>query len=744
MSQKIGTVIIDILADTTKLVAGMEGAQKSIKKNVEALQKSIIGIGAAFLSVQTVMKAFDIGKEFTSTAMEFEKFNTVLETIEGSSQKADSAMAWIADFTKSTPYELAEVTDAFVKLRAYGLNPTDGTLKTLGDTASAMGKSLNQAVEAMADAVTGENERLKEFGIKASKTGEEITYKWTSASGEARSKTIENNSAIIQSTLSAIFNEKYAGAMDAQSKTLEGMLSNISDSYTIFQKNVMDSGLYDYIKALVKVFGEELNKAFGTTSENAGAFANSMIDAINSTINAVGFLKDSFTGIQVVVKSIEIGFLYMVKGITFAIDSIIGAMNAVLVQYNDLPSALRGEQVDLFSKFGVGAVSQEIADSKTELAGLVNSISDGRNFAENFTKRVGIAFQEFKTTIDSVTKSTDIKNKSDEKSEGLSKKQITALEKQSQLNERMRDTYLNIIGSDYDKWLVSTNSTMIDLAKSTELTSDELMKAFDKLSESNPELKVKTADPASLQVWSDYYKGIGDLQTAWLTSQERVDAHDNAVLLGLKDEDYNVYIERYKTNFLDQLKDKTKESTDEVKYVFTNAFKGMEDTLIDFVKTGKVSFENLVNSILEDLLRLQIQMSITKPLMASFEASGGVGSIASMFGFANGGVMTNQGAVPLKAYANGGIATTPQLALYGEGRMPEAYVPLPDGRTIPVTMQGGSGANVLVNIENNSGTPVSENNVTTSFDGGTMIVNIVLDAITRNKGGMRDAIRSTK
>lgn len=55
--------------------------------------------------------------------------------------------------------------------------------------------------------------------------------------------------------------------------------------------------------------------------------------------------------------------------------------------------------------------------------------------------------------------------------------------------------------------------------------------------------------------------------------------------------------------------------------------------------------------------------------------------------FADGGIMTSAGTLPLNKYANGGIATTPQLALFGEGRMNEAYVPLPDGRSIPVTMK---------------------------------------------------------
>ena len=70
-------------------------------------------------------------------------------------------------------------------------------------------------------------------------------------------------------------------------------------------------------------------------------------------------------------------------------------------------------------------------------------------------------------------------------------------------------------------------------------------------------------------------------------------------------------------------------------------------------------------------------------------------------GFANGGIMTEDGPLALKRYARGGIANSPQLAMFGEGSTPEAYVPLPDGRSIPVSMQNGAGGstNVTVNVD---------------------------------------------
>ena len=92
---------------------------------------------------------------------------------------------------------------------------------------------------------------------------------------------------------------------------------------------------------------------------------------------------------------------------------------------------------------------------------------------------------------------------------------------------------------------------------------------------------------------------------------------------------------------------------------------------------------------------------------AAGEAVRAVAGIAGV-GFADGGIMTNRGMKELQYYANGGIARSPQLAVFGEGSMPEAYVPLPDGRRIPVVLSGSSGGgntviggstSVVVNVD---------------------------------------------
>ncbi|WP_292532282.1 phage tail length tape measure family protein [Methylocystis sp.] len=76
--------------------------------------------------------------------------------------------------------------------------------------------------------------------------------------------------------------------------------------------------------------------------------------------------------------------------------------------------------------------------------------------------------------------------------------------------------------------------------------------------------------------------------------------------------------------------------------------------------------------------------------------SGGALFSGKPFHFADGGIMTSAGPLPLRRYAGGGIADSPQLAMFGEGRTPEAFVPLPDGRSIPVAMSGGGAPRITI------------------------------------------------
>lgn len=130
-------------------------------------------------------------------------------------------------------------------------------------------------------------------------------------------------------------------------------------------------------------------------------------------------------------------------------------------------------------------------------------------------------------------------------------------------------------------------------------------------------------------------------------------------------------------------------------------------SLYDAFRRGENAGKAML-SVLDRLASKLLDKSLSMAIDGLFGKVGGtsgglIGSIiGSIFPHANGGVMSAGGPVPLMAYANGGVAHRPQMALFGEGSKPEAFVPLPDGRAIPVKMHNQQQGAPKVVINNNA------------------------------------------
>jgi len=151
---------------------------------------------------------------------------------------------------------------------------------------------------------------------------------------------------------------------------------------------------------------------------------------------------------------------------------------------------------------------------------------------------------------------------------------------------------------------------------------------------------------------------------------------------------------------LDSFKDGIKSVGESMADVVIKGIKGMEDALVNFVTGGKLNFRDLANSIIKDMIRIQIQQSITKPLSKFF---------SSLFTKnANGNVYGQNGIVP---FANGGIVTKPTvfpfkngIGLMGEAGA-EAILPLTRRNGKLGVEGGGNNTSVVVNVDA-SGTDV--------------------------------------
>jgi len=259
MAQTLEELKVVINGDESPLVSSLRKAQSFATTAFAVIGGGLVTLGGLSLKA----------------AGDFETMSVALETsFQGNTQQAKAAQKAITDFAAKTPFELNEVMRGFIKLKNMGLDPSEKALTSYGDTASAMGKSLNDMVEAVADAATGEFQRLLEFGIRASQQGDKVTFTFKGVS-----TTVKKDSKAIEDYLIKLGQVNFSGGMEKQSQTLNGMLSTLKDNFSLaLNQMANDSGLLDLAKNAVKgissaiaEFTPKIKDLFTFISENKTA-----------------------------------------------------------------------------------------------------------------------------------------------------------------------------------------------------------------------------------------------------------------------------------------------------------------------------------------------------------------------------------------------------------------------------------------------------------------------------------------
>lgn len=230
---------------TADLMRQSDAARQSAKAMAEAqaaakaAASSFSGLGTAIGLVTSVMS----GRELYGIIAEYDRLNASLKTVTGSTQTAVAVMDGLKQFARETPYELSQVTEAFIRMRSMGLDASMDAMRSMGNTASAMGKPLMQFIEAVADASTNEFERLKEFGIKAKQEGDQVTFTF-----QGVETTVQKSAFAIQEYLLQLGRTKFAGGMVDQMNTVDGALSNVRDSFSQLVDTIGNLGVRDALK----------------------------------------------------------------------------------------------------------------------------------------------------------------------------------------------------------------------------------------------------------------------------------------------------------------------------------------------------------------------------------------------------------------------------------------------------------------------------------------------------------------
>jgi phage-related minor tail protein len=93
------------------------------------------------------------------------------------------------------------------------------------------------------------------------------------------------------------------------------------------------------------------------------------------------------------------------------------------------------------------------------------------------------------------------------------------------------------------------------------------------------------------------------------------------------------------TRFLKDYVAESQDAASATERAFATAFGGAEDSLVGFIRTGKLEFQGLADSILSDLARMTVRQTITAPLAGTLQGAFAGGGLFGLFGlFHQGGI----------------------------------------------------------------------------------------------------------
>ncbi|WP_142413059.1 hypothetical protein [Hathewaya massiliensis] len=304
MAQKTSGIISKV---NSKLSKDASNIASKVPKETSTISTAFSGLTGKIAAFASAIGAAKVGHLMINQAADMEAYRNTLNVVMKDSKKAGKMFAWATDFANKTPFETDDVVQATVRLQSYGLE-AQKLIPTIGDMASVMNTDLMQAVEAVADAQTGETERLKSFGITKdmiADQGKKMGFEVINKKGQITD--LNKFNAVLQNVMKT----RFGGGMEKQAKTFKGAMSTVSGvaknalaqiAGVAANGDIIKGSLFDYLtKGAIKL-GNVLQDLSGS----------GILASIGSTIGkglnvVVGIGAKAFSSIYKIIGSLGKG-----------------------------------------------------------------------------------------------------------------------------------------------------------------------------------------------------------------------------------------------------------------------------------------------------------------------------------------------------------------------------------------------------------------------------------------------------
>lgn len=571
-----------------KIGSNLSTGFSKFKSSIVAIgAASIAGVGIAALAKSVL----DVNRKFESLTMQ-------LKTFLGDAKKAKEAFAAINAFAAPLPMTVTEATNAVIKMTALGLQPSERALMSFGDIAAGTGKNLMQFVEAVADAATNEFERLKEFGIKARQQQDTVAFTFAGVT-----TVVKKNADAITEYLTQLGENKFGGSMANQAQTVNGALSVLGSAWDNFADKLLNDKSMSYIAKSITWLADKLTD-----------FGNGLVTIPNYWALMWQKMELAFYKFyQNIAPMVDLFFKMIGKK---AIDGGTQVEN-VAARIADVQKRMAANAKDALAK--IGGSTKKIEDFFQKSGGAASAQKDSAAAAKEATAQLA-AQDRILQLLNPATASFDLQLRQLKKdadagyisqtqyNAGL--KELNRLREEAANQQKVDDQSMinNIIDPDQANFADQMAEIEAALSRGT-ISIDQYAAATTKLKDERQKLLDQKAEDALAS------------STQWVDGATR----------GL-----NELVKNYE------------DSASKIQGVITDAFKGAEDALVEFCKTGKLDFTDLADTILDQILRMAIQQQILAPFAnmlngatSGTDTSSGVGGmlsgLAGLFGFASGG-----------------------------------------------------------------------------------------------------------
>lgn len=398
----------------SKKMGDADGTSKKLGDGFTVLKGTM-----ANLASQAISKIVDGFKGLVSGAVDYQKsmeyYTTSFTVMTGSADKAGETVKKLADIGATTPFDMPQLADATSLLMNFGFSADDAvdSMMMLGDISQGNADKLNSIARAYGEMNSAQKVTLEGINMMidagfnplqeiSEKTGESMKSLYDRIS-KGKMSVDEITESMKRSTSEG---GKYFQSMDAQSQTLDGRLSTLSDT--------INSKLGEALQPILQKAADEWIPNVTNAIDNMDV--DSVVSVIDDIVSGVGdlfgFIMDNGGTIISLVAGIGTAMLTWnvmnANPITLVVTLLAGLVATIITLWNT-NEGFRNAVINVWNAFkdtvgnaitSVGGFIDNLISWFQALPGrigafLSNVISNVQNWASNMVSRASEAGSNF-------------------------------------------------------------------------------------------------------------------------------------------------------------------------------------------------------------------------------------------------------------------------------------------------------------------------------------------------------------